>query len=121
TKNDLPQKSLENASKILGETQGKTLLGIHIGVHTQDINHGKEAGNLIKGCIKYLNEHPEILPIIISDKRYSSVQEEAIKEMSLNLTNPFIVYNHSNVWLTCALLSLLDGVLTTKLHVGITA
>ncbi|MCR6108133.1 polysaccharide pyruvyl transferase family protein [Salipaludibacillus agaradhaerens] len=118
---DLPTKYLEETNKLIKRGEGKTFFGIHIGVSPEDQHYGKNITLAIDSLVDYVNNHAHIIPVLIADKRHSKVQEEAISYVTERLNKEAIVYRHYNIWATTSLLGVLDGVVTTKLHVGITA
>ncbi|MDZ5782821.1 polysaccharide pyruvyl transferase family protein [Marinococcus luteus] len=117
---DIPRKSIKEASNIIAKDKAKYFLGIHIGVAPGDSFYKDNIENVMKSILKVL-ENADIKPVLIADKRNSLPQEKAIDEMRKRLKEEPLIYRHENMWDTCAFLSQLDGVITTKLHVGITS
>lgn len=121
TIHDLPKGSIEKAKKTLNKDNKNFYLGIHIGVSPDDENYKTNVKAAMESLANVIKRN-SVVPVLIADKRNAtSTQEKAIEYMSSLLDEEPIVYRHSNIWETCAFLSSLDGVVTTKLHVGITA
>ncbi|XEC95509.1 polysaccharide pyruvyl transferase family protein [Paenibacillus tarimensis] len=118
---DLDALKKSKAKAFLNNVEGKKLIGIHLAVSSENPNYGENAQIIQSSIVRFFNNNPDFIPVLIADKRNSSEQNQVIEELSKEFVHKYIVYKHSDIWLTCAILSQLDAVLTTKLHVGITA
>lgn len=121
-KEDLSTEILNEVKVNLKRKPEKFYFGIHIGVSPDDQNYSEQVKSVMNSLAQIIKERQNIVPVLIADKRNAhSTQEIAIEYMSSLLDFKPIIFRHSNIWNTCALLSMLDGVITTKLHIGITA
>lgn len=121
TTDDLNEEAIKEASKLLQAAQGKKIVGVHLAVSKNDPFYGQKSDYISKGIVEFFNKHKDFIPVLIADKRNCAEQNSILEELKNSLINKYIVYKHQNIWLTCAILSQLDSVFTTKLHVGITA
>jgi len=118
---DIENRDIEKAKDLLRGGEGKKLVGIHLGISKTNENYASQAVQIIDTIVDFFNNNPDFVPVLIADKRNSSEQNLSIQEIGEKLIREYIVYKHSDIWLTCAVLSQLECVVTTKLHVGITA
>ncbi|GLO67573.1 polysaccharide pyruvyl transferase family protein [Oceanobacillus kimchii] len=119
---DISDEVMNNIKDKIQRKPGKFYFGVHIGVSPDDTNYSDNVKILIDSLANILKNRDDIIPVLIADKRQAiSTQEKAIDYMRNVLGMDCIIYRHENIWSTCALLSSLDAVITTKLHVGITA
>ncbi|WP_130860457.1 polysaccharide pyruvyl transferase family protein [Gracilibacillus phocaeensis] len=117
---DLNEDVIKKVKKYINRDENKFYLGIHVGVSPNDSNYSTQINCIIESLAKIVNKK-SVIPVLIADKRNSKVQEEALNKLVSLFKESPLIYRHKNIWETSALLSMLDAVITTKLHVGITA
>lgn len=115
-KEDINKEATEKIKKLTSISG--ILYGIHIGVDRNSKQFGEKVEKIFNDVLRFLNENPDIQPVLIIDND-NSQQNEAVEYLSKKISQKCIVYKHDNIWETTALLSELDFVVTNKLHVGI--
>lgn len=94
-----------------------------IGIHITSPIKGKDSIKTIKLLdliINYFNEKKSLIPVIFMDNNNKS-QRYVYKYLKDNLREKGIYFEYEDYWSTTAIISKLDFVITTKLHVGIVA
>jgi polysaccharide pyruvyl transferase WcaK-like protein len=121
--NDIPIEYINSAKKALERFEGKRVVFIHINLLNA---FSKKKNKLEVGCdylVKdietFAMKHPEVAFVIGSD--YESTKVDRMNEYIYNLLGKekCVLLNEYNVWRLAGYLSVVDVILTTKLHVGI--
>jgi len=113
TKEQLPRFAVEEGAKLLDRAKYEKIIGVHI----QNFNYPDSVEHLKKEIVQFANAHRQIGIALLSD---GFKTPDAAEELKQAIPNSFMV-PYTNPWVFSALLSELDLVVTTKLHVGITA
>lgn len=117
TKDDIPNDSVERIKDIFaGSTNLK--YGVHVGADIDSSKYGDKAQMILDDCIKFFNENKHITPVLIKDNK-NPAQKKAVDYLKDHIENNCVVYQHEDIWDTCALLAECEFVLTNKLHIGI--
>ena len=117
TGDDIADESRNRARDLLGDTSGHRLFGLHVPHIKRD---PEVARGLMRAAGNAFASHPDVLPVFFFDSPGKSepvlrpLAEEYFKKWKMI---PF----QENHWDTAAIIAEMNGVLTTKLHVGITA
>lgn len=117
TKDQIPIEDVEAARAALGpRREGVRRFGIHLQLGAR---HASILQRLIEGIAGDLRGRDDIEPVFIFD--HGSKQLDAIKDLCReHLPNAKVIPSLPH-WSTAALLAEIDGLLTHKLHTGITA
>ncbi|WP_054708546.1 polysaccharide pyruvyl transferase family protein [Bacillus sp. JCM 19041] len=117
---DVPSIAREEVAEIFKQEKRK-LFVVHIGIHEGDKAYSRQAKLLIKSIAAFFNENEHFVPVLLEDKRKATEQQDSNEKIIRQLKGDYYRFVHKDVWTTCALLEHVDKVVTTKLHVGITA
>ena len=123
SKDLIPPEAVEEAEKDLAKTAGKKLVFIHInllnpdGEPQNDIQRGCAA--LVEAIIDYARKNEDVFFIIGTD--YVSPLVERINRVIYERLpkSRCLLLPKYDIWYLSAVLSKVDAVITTKLHVGI--
>ena len=110
-KKDIDEEYLLEAEKII---EGFPF-PIKIGAHLAGVN---DQHYIVKDLLKFMRKNPDIGVILLSDSpKVMSIN----KKINEKIPNQSVVVPYKHPWILSAILSSLDLVITTKLHVGITS
>lgn len=117
-KQDIPEHFQDRASILLGERrEGVKRLGIHLESLSNQPSLMEKTLDALSAAIE-CESHIE--PYWIVDSNASSLLENQIKDYAAKKLPQLNVIPLQHFWTTAALLGSMDGLITSKLHVGIT-
>ena len=119
---DIPAEAMETAERMLGPDRGSCLLGIHAPSHL--LSDDPKAALLRDTIASQLSAAREVTPVVFSDLG-DAATDAACGRLSAWITASIgrecLSVPFAGIWETCALISRLSAIVTTKLHVGIVA
>lgn len=117
---DIPRPSLNGARALLGNSRGHVNVGLHLAVPA---GYEERALGVVMGLRDVLKGNPSVRVIVFSDSLSGANPvgklPHAVRILSSEFPDRCIFVDKKDPWDLVALLSVLDLVVTTKLHVGI--
>ena len=119
TPEDLPIDAVGRASELIGpRVAGQIRLGIHLESLARD---GSRIEQVIREIASRLGTGTQIQPIWITDTNRSTRLAQRVQAIAKQYLPSLRYLSRQDHWTTAALINELDAVITSKLHVGITA
>lgn len=121
-RSDIPAEAMETVERMLGPDRGSRLLGIHSPSHL--LSEDPKTALLMDTIVSQLSSARDVTPVVFSD-RGDAAMDAACGRLSARVTASIgrecLSIPFAGIWETCALISRLSAIVTTKLHVGIVA
>lgn len=114
----VPEAERERAREVLAPLKGRYLVGVHL---SEPPELEDKTRLLKKEIVSFAGQNPDVGFVLISDSEGSRDQLSAASELAGYLSDRAVIVKYEKPWQLVAVLSRLDMVVTTKLHVGIVA